>query len=148
MECNTTNVVKCGACATLLFKKLLNAICRMERRGHRYSEKTVNRIQGRVIYYNDHSPVDDVVVEVYQITPEDKKLKARETPVRRRRRAACVTLKDGCFCFVELPSGSYMVRAGTRSANAGMNEVYLKVNLGHRWFRPGKEITLELTPGT
>jgi hypothetical protein len=117
-----------------------------------YSEKTVKRIQGRVVYFHDASPADDVVVEVYQITREDKKLRPREIVLRRVRRAACVTQKDGSFCFADLPSGRYVVRAGTRSASAGMNEVFLRVNLDRRWwsrwFRTGKNIQLELTPGT
>lgn len=117
-----------------------------------YSAKTVKRIQGRVVYSFDASPGDDVVVEVYQITSADKKLGSREIVLRRERRAACVTQKDGSFCFADLPSGSYVVRAGTVSASAGMNEAYMKVNLDRhwwsRWFRTGKEIKLELKPGT
>lgn len=116
-----------------------------------YSEKTVKSITGRVVYYHDASPAHDVVVEVYEITPEDKKRNLREIALQRERRAACVTSKDGSFCFVDLPSGRYAVRAGTNSANAGMNEVYIKVNLDRRWWsrwlRSG-QINLELTPGT
>jgi hypothetical protein len=52
--------------------------------------------------------------------PEDKKLQTHEI-VLRRERAACVTAKDGSFCFVDLPSVHYVVRAGTRSANAGFS---------------------------
>ena len=116
-----------------------------------YSEKTVKSIKGRVVYHHDGSSADDVVVEVYEITPEDKKLNLREIALRRERRAACVTSKDGSFCFVDLPSGRYAVRAGTNSANAGLNDVYIKVNLDRRWWsrwlRSG-QINLELTPGT
>jgi hypothetical protein len=116
-----------------------------------YSDRTVKRIQGRVVFH-DESPVEDVVVEVYQITREDKTLRPREIVRRRERRAACVTQKDGRFCFADLPSGRYLVRAGTRSASAGMNEVFLRVNLDrrwwNRWYRIDKNIQLELTPGT
>src|SRR6185295_421630 len=109
-------------------------------------------IQGRVAYQHNDSPVADAVVEIYQITPEDEKLSAREIIRRRERLAACVTAKDGRFCFSELPSGNYVVRAGTSSANAGMNDIYLKVRLDRRWwtrwFRSGRDITLGLTPGT
>jgi hypothetical protein len=117
-----------------------------------YKEKTVERIQGRVVYSHDDSPADDVVVEIYQITSEDKKLKTHEFALQRQRRTACVTRKDGSFCFNDLPSGNYLMRAGTRSANAGMNEVYIRVTLDRRWwsrwFRPSKEIVLGLRPGT
>jgi len=117
-----------------------------------YPEVTIKSIKGRVVYGHDGSRADDVVVEVYEIEPADKKLKAREIVMRRDRRVACVTSKDGSFCFVDLRSGSYLVRAGTASANAGMNEVYIKVNVDRRWWsrwlRSGKEIPLELTLGT
>lgn len=117
-----------------------------------YSEKTVKRIRGRVVYSNNGRPVDDAVVELYAITPDDKNLKTQEIIVRRPRRAACVTSNDGSFCFTDFPSGNYLLRAGTRSPNAGMNEVYIKLKLDRRWwtswFRSGKELTLELTPGT
>ena len=116
-----------------------------------YVGKTVKAIRGRVVYYHDDSPADDVVVEVYEITPEDVKLNLHEIVLRRARRAGCVTSKDGSFCFVDLPSGRYAVRAGTNSANAGMNEVYIKVNLDRRWWSrwlTSGEINLQLTPGT
>ena len=117
-----------------------------------YSERTVKGIQGRVVYFHDASPAEDVVVEVYQITREDKKLTPREIVLHRERRAACVTSKDGRFCFADLPSGRYLVRAGPRSASAGMNEVFMKVNLDRRWwsrwFRSRTDIELALTPGT
>ena len=32
-----------------------------------YSEKTVKRIAGRVVYSHDESPAEDVVVEIYEI---------------------------------------------------------------------------------
>ena len=117
-----------------------------------YSERTVKRIQGRVVYSHDTSPAEDVVVEVYQITREDRKLKNREIVTRRERSAACVTSKEGSFCSADLPAGPYLVRAGTRSASAGMNEVFIKINLDRRWwsrwFRTTKGVELALTPGT
>jgi hypothetical protein len=86
-----------------------------------YLAKTVKSIKGRVVYSHDSSLADDVVVEVYEIMPEDKKLQTHEIVLRRECRAACVTAKDGSFCFVDLPSVHYVVRAGTRSANAGFS---------------------------
>jgi len=117
-----------------------------------YTEKTVKRIKGRVSYHYDDQPADDVVVEIYDVTNEDKNLRPREIALRRERRAACVTTKEGSFCFPDLPSGRYVLRAGARSSSAGMNEVYMKVTVDRRWwsswFRSGKGIELGLSPGT
>lgn len=117
-----------------------------------YSEKTVKRITGRVAYEYDGHPVEDVVVEIYEITQADKQVRPHEIIRRSKRKAACITPKDGSFCFPNMPSGWYLVRAGTRSANAGMNEVFIKVNVDRRWwsrwFRSDKKIELALTPGT
>ena len=117
-----------------------------------YSEKTLKSIKGRVVYYHNDEPADDVVVEVYSVAETDKNLRPREIALRRERRAACVTAKDGSFCFPDLPSGRYVLRAGARSSSAGMNEVYMKVTVDRRWwgnwFRSGKGIELGLTPGT
>jgi hypothetical protein len=116
-----------------------------------YAEKTVKSIKGRIVYSHDDSPADEVVVEIYEI-PMDKKLKTHEIALQHERRAACVTSRDGSFCFDDLPSGNYLVKAGTCNANAGMNEVYIRVKLDRgwwsRWFRPGREIKLGLTLGT
>lgn len=115
-----------------------------------YSEKTVKSIKG-VVYFPDSSRAEEVVVEVYAIAPEDKKLKTYEIVSQRTRRAACVTSEDGSFCFDDLPSGNYLIRAGARW-DRGMNEVYVRLKLDRRWwsrwFRSGKEIELELTLGT
>ena len=117
-----------------------------------HSEKTVKKIKGRVVYFNDEEPADDIVVEIYDVIDEDKKLTSRDIAIRRERRAACVTAKDGSFCFPDLPSGRYVLRAGARSSSAGMNEVYMKVKVARRWwsnwFRSGKELEIGLTPGT
>jgi hypothetical protein len=117
-----------------------------------YSEKTVKRIRGRVDQGDGGEPAEDVVVEIYEITPEDKNLRLHEIVRRSERRTACITSKDGSFCFPELPSGQYLLMAGTRNANAGMNEVFIKVNVDRRWwtrwFRPHRKIKLVLTPGT
>ena len=117
-----------------------------------YTEQTVKRIKGRVVYYYDDQSADDVVVEIYDVTEADKNLRPREIALRRERRAACVTTKDGSFCFPDLPSGKYVLRAGARSSSAGMNDLHMKVTLDRRWwsswFRSSKRIKLGLTPGT
>ena len=117
-----------------------------------YSERTVKRIGGHVVYGSDGDPAEDVVVEIYEVTQADKKLSPHEIVQRSQRKTACVTPKDGSFCFTDLPPGWYLVRAGTRSATAGMNEVFMKVKVDRRWwsrwFRSDKGIKLTLTPGT
>jgi len=116
-----------------------------------YPDKTVKRITGRVSYSFNGAPAEDVVVEIYEITPADTKLKTHEITQRKVRRAACITSNDGSFCFTNLPSGRYLLRAGPRSSR-GMNEVFMKVNLDRswwsRWFRSGRDIELGLTLGT
>jgi len=117
-----------------------------------YSETTVKRIRGQIVYWNGEKPVKDVVVEIYEIPPADRKLKVSDITKRRKRTAACITSDDGSFCFSNLPSGRYLVRAGVRSAHDGMNDVFIKVNVDRawwsRWFRRDKQIKLGLTPGT
>lgn len=115
-----------------------------------YSETTVKRIRGRVAY-SDDTPVGDVVVEIYDITSADRKLKVHEVG-QRQRRTACVTSNDGSFCFPDLPSGRYVMRVGTRSASGGMNEVFWKVNVDRRWWRSWlrreRKLNVTLSPGT
>ena len=114
-----------------------------------YSEKTVKSVSGRVAYFHDDSAAEDVVVEIYEITPADAKLNTLQLVQQRTRKFACITSKDGSFCFPHLPAGRYLVRAGTRSRHAGMNEVYMRVKVDRRWwsrlFRPNKKIKLSLT---
>src|SRR6185503_5669582 len=98
-----------------------------------YTEKTLKTIKGRVVYYNNDEPAADIVVEIYNVTEADKNLRPREIALRGDRRAACVTAKDGTFCFTDLVSGRYVIRAGARSSSAGMNEVYMKVTVDRRW---------------
>jgi hypothetical protein len=117
-----------------------------------YGEKTVKTIRGRVTDPLGAVLPDGVVVEVFEMASADRKLSPTKIVTERERRTACVTANDGTFCFADLPSGWYLVRAGTRSSHAGMNEVYLKVKLDRRWwsrwFRSDKDIDLQLTLGT
>ena len=117
-----------------------------------YAEKTVKRVAGRVANWDDGPPAEDVVVEIYEITPADRNLRPYEIVRRSERKTACITSKDGSFCFPHLPSGRYLVRAGNLSANGGMNEVFMMVKVDRRWwsrwFRPNTQIELALTPGT
>lgn len=115
-----------------------------------YPEKTVKSIKGRIVFAHEQGPADDVVVEVYEIPPRDKKLQSHEIVSQHQRRAACITSKDGSFCFDDLPSGRYLIKAGTRSRHAGWNEVYARVKIDRSWWRlrSGGEIELELHLGT
>jgi hypothetical protein len=117
-----------------------------------YAERTVKNISGLVRYALVEGTIGDVVVEIYDVAYVDRKLRPRQIVGLRTRRAACVTATDGKFCFPNLPSGKYVLRAGTRSFNGGMNEVYMRVNVDRRWWtgwlRRSKPITLGLSPGT
>lgn len=117
-----------------------------------YSQRTVKNIFGVVGYASVDGAVEDVVVEVYDVADSDRTLRPRELVRERTRRKACVTASDGSFCFPDLPSGLYVLRAGTRSSNGGMNEVYMRVKLDRHWwkgwFRRSKPIKLGLSPGT
>jgi protocatechuate 3,4-dioxygenase beta subunit len=109
---------------------------------------TVTKIKGRVIY-PDGEPVNDAVVELFDY--EDRDARPYQITQFQKRRAACLTGKDGRFCFTNLSSGLYALRIGTRTP-AGMNEAHVKVNLDRRWWRrwlrPGKDIDVYLEPGT
>lgn len=114
-----------------------------------YSEQTLKSIYGKVLFPTDE-PVEEAVVEVYDYTDADKKLDSYHLVRSKDRRTACLTDKDGSFCFTGLPSGRYLLRAGTRT-RGGMNEVYVKVKLDKSWWkvwRFQKGMNLTLTPGT
>lgn len=117
-----------------------------------YGQRTVRNISGVVTYAFVEGTVGDVVVEIYDVADSDRSFRPRELIRERSRRKACVTASDGSFCFPDLPSGLYVLRAGTRSYNGGMNEVYMPVKLDRRWwtgwFRGSKPIKLGLSPGT
>ena len=116
-----------------------------------YSEKTVKSINGTVSFNYGDEPIEGAVVEVYDVTAADKNLTNREIMGQRPRREACVTSEDGRFCFPNLPSGTYVLRAG-RGESGGMNDVHMRVRVDRRWwskwFRPNKTIKFGLTPGT
>jgi hypothetical protein len=117
-----------------------------------YNERTVKSISGTVTYQLVEGTIGDVVVEIYDVADTDRRLRSRTIVGYRARTAACVTASDGTFCFPNLRSGRYVLRAGIRSSNGGMNEVYMRVNLDRRWwtawFRRHKPIRLGLSPGT
>jgi hypothetical protein len=114
-------------------------------------EATVKRVLGKVTLAYGEQPVQDAVVEVYAVPDVDRHLEAYKIAGKHPRRAACVTGADGSFCFPDLPSGLYVLRAGA-GRPSGTNEVYMRVVVDRRWwskwFRPGKAISLGLAPGT
>ena len=115
-----------------------------------YAETTVKRVAGRVVNPLEE-PVEAAVVEIYEIPSANNRLKSYELVGERQRKIACITSEDGSFCFPDLPSGHYLIRAGT-GHSAGMNEVFMKVKVDRRWwsrwFRRSKKIELELPLGT
>lgn len=112
--------------------------------------KTVKRIQG-VVSYTTGEPVNAAVVELYDCKGITKDRSAYDIARERERLAACKTGTDGAFCFQGLPSGRYVLRAGT-GKQEGRQEMYMTVSLDRhlwsRWLRTGKSIELTLRVGT
>jgi hypothetical protein len=112
--------------------------------------QTVKRVAGQIFKPNDN-PATDVVVELYDLSGVDPNLASYEIVGLHPRRLACVTDTTGAFCFSDLPTGKYLLRAGTRTPN-GMNELYARVTVDRRWLtgllRRSKPINLTLTLGT
>ncbi len=114
-----------------------------------YSERTLKSIHGKV-FFSTYAPVKDAVVEIYDYTDADRNLSPYNLVRSKDRRAACLTDKDGNYCFTGLPSGRYVLRAGTRTSE-GENEVYARVKLDRSWWkfwRFQKGLNLTLWPGT
>ena len=111
--------------------------------------KAVKRLQG-TLSYKGGSLVNGAVVEIYNCASSRKDARATELVSNRKRLAACKTGIDGTFCFQGLPSGKYVLRAGTGKSE-GWNEVYMIITLDQRWWskwRKSRNIELTLSPGT
>jgi hypothetical protein len=110
-----------------------------------YRSRTMKRINGGV-FDPAGASLSDVVVEVYDVP--DTGVNAYEFVREHTRRKACITDPDGSFCLSDLPSGKYLLRAGTRS-QCDMNEMYMKVVVDRGWFaglfRRSEPIKLELS---
>jgi Carboxypeptidase regulatory-like domain len=115
-----------------------------------YRVKDVRRIRGRVLYPNGE-PVNEAVVEIYEHSGQDKNARSWEITASRTRRIACLTDRDGYYCFAGLPSGRYVLRIGTRRSE-GINKAYIKLRLDRSWWRswlrPGKTVEVRLSLGT
>jgi hypothetical protein len=113
-----------------------------------YRGRTMKQIAGRV-FDPAGASLSDVVVELYDIP--NMQVEGYDFVRDHSRRTACVTATDGSFCFSDLPSGKYLLRAGTRSQR-DMNELYMKITVDRGWFtglfRRSKPLKLELTLGT
>jgi hypothetical protein len=115
-----------------------------------YSHKTVKRIHGRVVDPTG-APIDEAVAEVYSYSDADTKIDPYKFTRSQERLAACVTNKNGNFCFSNLKSGNYLLRIGTLHS-AGFQEVFIRVRLDRSWwsswFRSGKVMEVALPLGT
>lgn len=109
-----------------------------------YNAGSMRRIRGKVTL-PDGEPVSSGVVEVYKYSGRDKNVPLYQRDDRKRR-TACLTNKNGEFCFPGLPAGKYFLKVGTRG-NAGMNEVYIIVNLAPN-LRSKRRLDISLPPGT
>jgi protocatechuate 3,4-dioxygenase beta subunit len=106
--------------------------------------KTYKSVRGVVRDVNGE-PVAGVLVEVFD-HPEWIALDYPASRVEQRRIAACKTGTDGSFCFVNIPSGRYELRA-SKDAAWNPSHVYVVVNRGsRRSTRAG--INVRLTVGT
>ena len=111
---------------------------------------TVKKLRGRVSYPTG-DPVPQAVVEAYDYPDADKEVEPYRVVEMKKRRAACLTDDNGYFCFTDIPSGRYVLLAGTREAD-GMQAIYVTVSLDRRWWfrwwKAGREIKIRLQAGT
>jgi hypothetical protein len=94
---------------------------------------TVRRISGKVLYPSGE-PVKHAIVEVFDnfLETDDWENADYEKLTARPRRIACVTSADGSFCFSNLPSGRYLLRAGTSGPDQGISAMRMFVRLSPR----------------
>jgi hypothetical protein len=100
--------------------------------------KPVKNVHGTVLFMVSQNPVDRVIVEVF------------DYPVRRKRRAACMTGADGKFYFTRLPAGRYVLKVGTSNRDVDyFNYIYVRVTVSSKMRKASnKEIRVELTAAT
>lgn len=80
-------------------------------------DKTYKIIVGKIVYI-DGDATEDALVEVFdkpdyilcEYLPNNPNNCASRPPENQRRKAACITGKDGSFRFSNLPAGKYELR--------------------------------------
>ncbi|HRH44732.1 MAG TPA: hypothetical protein PKY82_24050 [Pyrinomonadaceae bacterium] len=78
----------------------------------------IKQIKGLITYGSNEQRFEDVVVEVFEVTKEEKqniKENAWRIADKKPRKIACITGKTGQFCFKNLLKGVYVLRIGTRT---------------------------------
>lgn len=112
------------------------------------NEGKVKEIRGITTFFVDDKVFADVVVEVFEITKgqsKDINNNAWRIVENKPRKTACITGKDGKFCFKDLQKGTYVLRIGTRTRDVEyFNFVHLVVKLNPRTGK-NKEIKVALT---
>jgi protocatechuate 3,4-dioxygenase beta subunit len=106
----------------------------------------VKRIQGRVLDPHGDA-IDDAVVEVFEYSNTDRELGGYQLTEAKKRRTACLTDKNGEFCFPSLPARRYVLKFGTRQA-AGWKNTYMTVKLSPHWWRRSGKLEIRLNLGT
>jgi protocatechuate 3,4-dioxygenase beta subunit len=96
-------------------------------------EEPFKFLHGKITGSSDGKPLAEVLVEVYD-KPEGLLLGWKEREARKskqRKIAACVTGKDGEFCFGKIPAGKYELRC-SKPVEWNCTSVYVVVAPGER----------------
>jgi hypothetical protein len=88
---------------------------------------------------------EDAVVEVYRLDSGISVNDAYKVVTDNQRLSACVTGKNGQFCFADLPPGRYVLRAGLKSS--GWDPIYVTVQINpQKRSDPRKGLALPISP--
>jgi hypothetical protein len=106
--------------------------------------QSVRQIRGKVTVPTG-DPVEAGIVEIYDHASRDKGVALNRIADTRKRRTACLTNKEGEFCFDRLPAGEYFLKVGTITPTGGMESTYMIVKLvPHLRNKRTLKISLEL----
>lgn len=98
------------------------------------------------VKYNYGSYVEEAIVEVFELNdPDEDVYNAANT---NRREVACVTTKDGKYCFSDLVFGWHVVRIGTLQEGKGFNYFFVKVKIDPYRLKKDKPLRINLSVGT
>ena len=107
-------------------------------------KRTFEELNGIVLDVNG-TALEGVLVELFD-QPEWIKNDGTPRPTNQKRLHACVTAKDGRFCFPKLAKGNYELRV---SRDAGWNPSFIFVRIDPKASRARKKpIEVLLTVGT